>query len=180
MAQRLVLVAHGPTAGTREMVFGDRTELLDPAAVQPTGERVASWGSAPEPACAATARALGGEPVVHDELRGLDTGRWTGRALSEVGEAEPAALGAWLTDPAAAPHGGESLTQLVTRVGDCCDAQPWSDGRNLVVVTPLVARALLVHALGVGAETIFRIDLAPLGRVGLSRSGGPWRLRQLG
>lgn len=180
MAQRLVLLAHGATSGTREMVFGDRTELLDPGAVQPTGERLVSWGSAPEPACTATSRALGGEPVLYDELRGLDAGRWTARSLLEVGEAEPAALGAWLTDPMASPHGGESLAQLVTRVGACCDAQPWSEGRNLVVVTSLVARALAVHALGVGAAAIFRIDLAPLGRVGLSRSGGPWRLQQLG
>jgi broad specificity phosphatase PhoE len=180
VAQRLVLVAHGPTSGTREMIFGDRTELLDPAAVQPWGERVVSWGSAPEPACAATARALGGEPEVLDALRGLDTGRWTGRSLPEVGEAEPEALGAWLTDPAAAPHGGESLAQLVTRVGACCDEQAWSEGRNLVVVTPLVARALVVHALGVEPSAIFRVDLAPLGRVEVSRSGGPWRLRQLG
>jgi broad specificity phosphatase PhoE len=180
VAQRLVLLAHGATSGTREMIFGDRTELLDAGAVQPTGERVVSWGSSPEPACAATARALGGEPVVLDGLRGLDTGRWTGLSLSQVGEAEPAALSSWLTDPIAAPHGGESLAQLVARVGSCCDAHPWSEGRNLVVVTPLVARALATHALGVGAAAIFRIDLAPLGRVGLSRSGGPWRLQQLG
>jgi hypothetical protein len=47
------------------------------------------------------------------------------------------------------------------------------------VVTALVARALLVHALGATPEVIFRIDIAPLGRALISRSRQTWRLTSL-
>jgi broad specificity phosphatase PhoE len=97
-----------------------------------------------------------------------------------VGESEPEELNRWLSDPAAAPHGGESLADLVRRVGAVCDTQDWPQGRSVLVVTPLVARAAAVHALGVGPAAIFRLDLAPLGRVGLSGQARSWRLQQLG
>jgi broad specificity phosphatase PhoE len=89
-------------------------------------------------------------------------------------------LSAWLSDPAAAPHGGESLADLVVRVGAFCDQTSWSDGAHLLVVAPMVARAAAVHALGVPAEAIFRIDVAPLQRVTMSRSADTWRLTGLG
>jgi hypothetical protein len=47
------------------------------------------------------------------------------------------------------------------------------------VVTSLVARALLVHALGAPPEVIFHIDIGPLGRALISRSDHAWRLQQL-
>lgn len=175
-----MLVAHGATRGTRELLFGDRTELRDPAGVHPMGDRVASWSSGPEPACMATARALGGEPEVWSELTGLDVGGWTGRLLSEVAAEDPAGLQAWMSDPDATPHGGESLTDLVERAGAFCDRHRWAPGGNVAVVAPLVARALVVHALDVGPQALFRVDLAPLGRVGLSRHSGRWQLQQLG
>ena len=85
----------------------------------------------------------------------------------------------WLHDAYAAPHGGESLAALINRVGGVLDDHPWPQGRSVVVVTPLVARAAAVHALGAPAEVIFRIDIAPLGRVLISRSDQIWRLQGL-
>lgn len=180
MAQRLILVAHGATAGTRELRFGDRTGLLDPGAVGALSEHVVSWSSAPEPACVATARCLGQQPQLLSSLSGLDVGSWSGCPLSRVAETDPDGLRSWLSDPTAAPHGGESLATLIERVGTFCDGHDWAQGRNLVVVTPLVARAMAVHALGVDDSVIFRVDLSPLGRVGLSRAGSTWRLLRLG
>jgi broad specificity phosphatase PhoE len=110
----------------------------------------------------------------------LDFSRWAGRELAEVGQSEPEGLNRWLSDPAAAPHGGESLADLVRRVGALCDGQDWPQGRSALVVTSLVARAAAVHALGVGPAAIFRLDLAPLSRVGVSGQAGSWRLQQLG
>lgn len=74
---------------------------------------------------------------------------------------------------------GEILNQLIERVGAYCDARNWLPGQNLAVVTPLVARAMAVPALEVEASAIFRIDVAPLGRVGLSRQSSSWRLQHL-
>ena len=92
---------------------------------------------------------------------------------------DPGGLDAWLRDPYAAPRGGESLAELITRVGAVLDDHQWPDGRSVVVVTPLVARALLVHALGAMPEVILRIDIAPLGRALISRSQQTWRLTSL-
>jgi broad specificity phosphatase PhoE len=191
---RLLLVAAGATAGRRALSFGDSGHLVQPERVEPLTSRVNGWFCGPEPCCRQTARLLGGapavldseptvgdsEPTVLDGLGGPDFSRWAGRELTEVGESEPEELNRWLSDPAAAPHGGESLADLVRRVGAVCDTQDWPQGRSVLVVTPLVARAAAVHALGVGPAAIFRLDLAPLRRVGLSGQARSWRLQQLG
>ena len=180
MASRVILVAHAPTAGMRELVFDDRSDVVRPEAVVPLAERVMTWTSGPEPACAETSRLLGGEPAVVAELANADLGSWRGRTLADVGDEDPAGLARWLSDPFATPHAGESLAQLVERVGSYCDRRDWPPGGSVTVVTPLVARAMAVHALGAAPQVIFRIDLAPLARVGLSRHGQGWRLQQLG
>ena len=178
MAQRLLVVAHAPTSATRALVFGKSGEL-------PSGEirrlsgRTACWVRGPEGACEATATRLGGTAEAVRDLHECDFGTWSGRALADVASQDQAGLDAWLRDPYAAPHGGESLVELISRVGGVLDDHRWPDGRSVVVVTALVARALLVHALGAAPELIFRIDIAPLGRALISRSQQTWRLTSL-
>ena len=178
MAQRLLVVAHAPTSATRALVFGDSGE-------PPSGEirrlsgRTACWVRGPEEACEATAARLGGIAEAIRDLRECDFGTWAGRALINIATEDPSGLDAWLRDPYAAPHGGESLADLISRVGHVLDDHHWPDGRSVAVVTALVARALLVHALGAAPEVIFRIDIAPLGRALLSRSQQTWRLTSL-
>jgi broad specificity phosphatase PhoE len=178
MAQRLLVVAHAPTAPTPALVFGgaDEPHTQD---IRRLNGRVASWCSGPEKACQVTATHLGGEAGPLTELRECDFGAWTGRTLVDVAFADAGALEAWLRDPHAAPHGGESLADLINRVGRVLDDHPWPEGRSVAVVSPLVARAVAVHALGAQPEVIFRIDLAPLGRLLISRSDHIWRLRSL-
>lgn len=180
MASRLLLLASGVTVGTRELRFGDSSDLVEPEAHIDWPERMASLASSPEAACVSTARRSGREPEVLPELAGFDAGQWAGRSLDEVAADDPDGVMAWLSKPEAAPHGGESLAALILRVGGYCDEREWPQGRSVVVVAPLVGRAIVVHALGAAADVIFRIDLAPLGRVGLSRQGGGWRLQHLG
>jgi broad specificity phosphatase PhoE len=183
MASRLILVAHAATTGTQDLVFGDESDLTHPELVSAEASRVMSWSCGPEPACAQTAAGLvghSGRADVVTELAGLDVGRWRGRPFGEVVEEDPDGVRRWMTDPSARPHGGESLARLVARVGAYCDGREWPPGRNVAVVTPLVARAMVVHALAVGPEAIFRVDLAPLGRVAVSRHGASWRLQGLG
>jgi histidine phosphatase superfamily protein (branch 1) len=165
---RLAVIAHAPTRSTARAAFGGGDELTRPKAVRPISGRVACWVSAPEPACISTASRLGGIPQVLDDLRGCDFGSWSGRTLSEISAADPVALADWLEDPAATPHGGESLLQLIGRVGGVVDEYAWPEGLSVAV-----------HALSVAAESIFRIDVSPLGRVLLSRATSGWRLQAL-
>ena len=179
MAQRLLLIAYAPTAGARDLVFGggDREVVGEVPTLE---QRVARWVCGPEPVGLATAARLGAVDVeVLTGLRDCDFGSWSGLTLDEVGARDPVALTRWLADPQARPHGGETLAELVGRVGQVVDQQPWPDGRSVAVVPPLVARAALVHALGVAPEAIFRVDVAPLGRVTVSRAAGGWRLQGL-
>ena len=177
MASRLLIIAHAETPGSRALVFGDTS--LPVAAEHRWDVPVERWVSAPDPACRATAEQIGSAVTIADDLAGGDFGRWTGRTLADVGTAEPEAVATWLSDPYAAPHGGESLAAMVARVGTYLDGADWQDGRSAAVVTPMVARALVVHALGAAPEVIFRIDVPPLGRASISRSGPHWRLQEL-
>jgi broad specificity phosphatase PhoE len=178
MAQRVLVVAHAPTSATRASVFGEAGELL-PVEIGQLSGRIAHWVRGPEQACQATAGRLGGTAEAIQDLRGCDFGAWAGRTLIDVASEDPGGLDAWLRDPHVAPHGGETLAELITRVGAVLDDHQWPDGRSVLVVTPLVARALLVHALGAMPEVILRIDIAPLGRALISRSQQTWRLTSL-
>ncbi|MBG0833039.1 histidine phosphatase family protein [Planomonospora sp. ID67723] len=137
------------------------------------GVRVAC---AAERRCVQTATALGlpagGEP--DPLLADCDYGRWRGMTLAEVEAAEPEALAAWLADPAAAPHGGEPLLGLISRVADWLSAA--APGRAVAVTHPAVIRAAVVHALDAPARSFWRVDVAPLARVTLTGRGGRWRL----
>jgi broad specificity phosphatase PhoE len=179
MAQRLLVVAHAATPATMALVFGDPGGSILPAEVRRLNGRVALWVSGPEEACQLTAERLGGNAEPIQDLRGCDFGTWTGQTLVDVAAQDPSGLEAWLREPYATPHGGESLAELINRVGGVLDHHPWPDGRSVVAASPLVARALLVHALGAEPKVIFHIDVAPLGRVLISRSRQLWRLTRL-
>ena len=82
----------------------------------------------PTPRSRATGDALGFAPLVQLALRDCDMGRWRGLTLGEAMAREPEAVDAWLADPRAAPHGGESLLAFITRVGGWLDTRPVEDG----------------------------------------------------
>ncbi len=123
-----------------------------------------------------------------DVLAGCNYGRWTGLELDEVLAAEPAGVSQWLADPAATPHGGESVLDLLARVGQWLDARIHDrrgpNGRDpvrtlLAVADPTVIRAAVVHAVEAGPRSIWRIDVAPLSRTVLVGEPGRWSLREL-
>ncbi len=61
--------------------------------------------------------AVTGVPVVTDEgFRETDFGAWEGLTFAEVRERWPSEMTAWLADPAVAPPGGESFTEVSERV----------------------------------------------------------------
>lgn len=126
-----------------------------------------------------TAAAAGLDAAIDPVLRECDFGSWGGRSLADVHEVDPDAASAWMTDPAACPHGGESLAALLARVGAWMDAQAAVDGRAIAVTHGGVVRAAVVHALGAPAASVWRIDVAPLSVTELHASDGRWTVSRV-
>lgn len=188
MSVRLSLICHAATAATRAARFAGGDEALEPggqaaaAALGETLRRVDAAWSSPALAARQTADALGLHAVAEVSLADLDCAGWAGRSLDEVAAESPAALVAWLGDPDAAPHGGETLQALLDRVGRWLDTQ--RDGgtgsRRIVAVThAAVVRAAIVVALGAPATAFWRLDVAPLCRARLQSRGSGWTLAGL-
>lgn len=185
MAVRLVLVAHAATAASREARFpGD--EPLDErgahaaAAADGALRRVTAAYRGPEERCRQTATALGLDAVADPALADLDVGAWRGRTLTELAADHPVDLRAWLTDPRAAPHGGESVAELVARVAHWLDEFAAEAARIAAVTHPAVIRAAVLHTLGAPPECFWRLDAAPLSQTWLTHDGRRWQLRETG
>ncbi|MDX2676140.1 histidine phosphatase family protein [Streptomyces sp. NY05-11A] len=132
----------------------------------------------PTPRSRTTGDALGYAPLVQLALRDCAMGRWRGLTLGEAMAREPAAVDAWLADPLATPHGGESLLDFITRVGDWLDTRPLGDGDRIVAVAePGVIRAAVVYALKAPPSTYWNIDVRPLSTTTVTGRGGRWNLR---
>jgi broad specificity phosphatase PhoE len=184
MTVRVMLISPAMSAALREARFDDDVPLDEAGASRaraaagagalPNADR---WVSGPSRRCGETAAALGLPTDTEPALRSWDMGRWRGRRLEEVSVGEPEALSAWLSDPSAAPHGGESLLALCGRVGGWLESLLGDAGRVLAVTEPAVARAAIVHALALPAEAFWRLDVAPLTLTELSGRTGRWNLR---
>ncbi|CCK31376.1 alpha-ribazole phosphatase [Streptomyces davaonensis JCM 4913] len=132
----------------------------------------------PTPRSRATGDALGYAPLVQLALRDCDMGRWRGLTLGEAMAREPQAVDAWLADPRATPHGGESLLTFITRVGGWLDTRPVEDGSRVVAVAePSVIRAALVYALKAPPATYWNLDVRPLSTTTVTGRAGRWNLR---
>ncbi|MFJ8002128.1 histidine phosphatase family protein [Streptomyces sp. NPDC096310] len=140
------------------------------------GARTAAVYVSPSPRCRTTARLLGLDARPLPDLAPWAMGRWRGRTLDEVAAAEPRAVSAWLADPAAAPHGGESLLALQARVGRWLDALGQNTPRVVAVAEPDIVRAATVHALGTAAGTFWRFDVRPLTATEFTGRDGRWNL----
>jgi len=182
MTSRVMLISPAISEALREARFDDGCPLdasglrsaKAAAGTLPTAHRVCS---SPTVRCRETAEALGLDALDAPELAALDTGRWRGSTLAEVGAAEPEALTRWLSDPEDAPHGGESVAALCARVGAWLDARAAESDRTIAVAEPEIVRAALVHALGAPASAFWRTDVRPLTAVELSGRAGRWNVR---
>jgi len=84
-----------------------------------------------------------------------------------------------MTDPDAAPHGGESLTRFAARVAAWLDEQAADDGRAIAVTHGGVVKAAVVHALGAPLAAFWRIDVAPLALTELHAHEGRWTVTRV-
>lgn len=182
MPGRLTLICHGSTKATRASAFPRDEPLEDGGAerVQELSPALRRWDRAvTSPALAArqTADALSLDAGMHPALRDCDYGHWGGRRLSDVQAAHPAELAAWLSDPAAAPHGGESLLALMRRVSDWLADRLHDDGHTIAVTHAAVVRAAVVGVLGAPPQSFWRVDIEPLGLLNLRSDKRRWALR---
>ena len=179
---RLTLIRHAPSAATRRSAFPldepPDARGLDEARglASRLGRFDAAW-SGPALRARQTAEALRLDPTVAPELDECDFGTWRGRTLAELHAEDPAAVAAWMEDPAAAPHGGESLLALLERVGGWLSARAGDGSRTVAVTHAGVIRAAVVCALDAPPLAFWRLDVAPLSRTVLHAHDGRWTVR---
>lgn len=185
MSIRLTLICHAATEVTRRAGFPANEPIeasgqVQAAALAPHLGRVDEAWTSPALRSAQTAEALGLRAEDDERLRDLDLGDWTGRSSTALLASEPESFAQWMTDPAATPHGGESVLQLIDRAKNWLDI-PRPDNMRLVAVTHAsFVRAAVVAVLDARATSFWRIDVAPLCLASFQGRPGRWTLRSCG
>jgi len=121
-----------------------------------------------------TARALGLDPIAEPALADLGLGAWAGHALTNLPGEQ---VTAWTSDPASAPHGGESTLELIDRVRSWLDTAAELPEATIGSTHPAVIRAALIIALDARPESFWRIDVPPLTATTLHARARGWTLR---
>jgi len=182
MRLHLLCVASTPAIRSASFPANDPLDTQGRKALGPFAATLPAFDKiliSPNLSAVQTAEIFGFRSETDPMLRDCDFGRWAGRSLSEVQAAEPDALAAWLGDPAAAPHGGESFADVIHRVQAWMDGLLQPSGSVLAITHPTIIRAAIVSALGAGPHALRHIDIAPLSRAKLSGDGRRWTLSAL-
>ncbi len=185
---RLTLVAHGMTSAMAAGRFPADEPLSDTGRRQVEAARdiealdicsEARQLAGPEQRARQTAQLLGLRATTEPRLADLDCGPWRGDTLEGI---RPEDLAVWLTDPARAPHGGESIVDLIDRVAGWLaslteNTQPDNTLPTVAVTHPAVIRAAILLALDIPPKSFWRIDIAPVSRTVMHFRGDCWTLR---
>ena len=179
MKVRVFVVRHGETAYSRERRFAGSRDI----ALSETGiaqcEAVAQRLATAVPAAvyasplerARTSAEIIAKPhrlavTVEAAFREMAFGLWEGLTRDEVAARFPEASRTWRS----APHelrldGGETLVDVAARVGRGLQAlREGRGGQTLVLVThAVVARLLVLAALGLGPDRLWSVDASPGG-----------------
>ncbi len=182
--KRLLLVRHAPTSATRELAFPADEPLDHEACAQAAALAVRLPGasvalSSPARRAIQTARAAGLDPATEPRLAECDFGVWSGCRLTDIDRASPAASKEWMTDPSAAPHGGESLRTFMARVGAWLDEEATLERSVVAFTHGGVIKAAVAHVLKAGATAVWRINVDPLSLTELRAVDGEWSLAAL-
>jgi len=179
MALRLLLVRHAETAWNRDRRYQGWTDtpLSDTGRAQ--AEAVA--GALREPPLAAVyssplqrardtavpiARPHGLSVQVEAAFKEMGFGGWEGLTIEEARALDPAFYARWLAAPAhETPPGAEALADVKTRVVGGLEAlRDEHDGRSVCLVThAVVARILIVEALGLPLDRLWSVTVSPTG-----------------
>jgi ribonuclease H / adenosylcobalamin/alpha-ribazole phosphatase len=177
-----MLLRHGQTPMSVQKRYAGRTDapLTDTGVQQAAAaaKRLATAGlgvivTSPLQRTAQTAQAVaavtGAAVVTDDGFRETDFGAWEGLTFAEVRERWPAEVAAWLADPEVAPPGGESFTDVNTRVIAALDrVLAARAGQTVLIVshvTPI--KMLIAAALLAPPPALYRmhLDVAALSEI---------------
>jgi broad specificity phosphatase PhoE len=185
MLVRLTMICNGATAATRQGSFPS-DEPLEPRsltlakAMRGTLRRADRVWTGPALRARQTAEALSLDASVEPLLADQDHGRWAGKSFVQVQAEEPEAIAAWLADPEAAPHGGESLADVVRRTSDLMRGLIAERGHTVAMTHASVIRAAMLHVLGAPLAAYWKIDIEPLSITDFRSDGRRWVLRASG
>jgi broad specificity phosphatase PhoE len=182
---RITLVCHATTRALRSATFGGDDALDE------TGRAKAARGAgrlgkvdhcwiSPALRARETAAALGLTGEIDERLRDCDYGRWTGLRFQQVLLREPRKLVSWIRKPETAPHGGETIAQLLQRISAWMAERGRDEGHTVAVTHAAVIRAAIVHVIQAQLPSFWRIDVLPLSQTDLRTNGRRWVLRSIG
>lgn len=184
-ATRLTFLCRGATAANRLSRLSSDEPLL--SRERERAERLArllpaydAVFCAPEASARETAAFLAAHPALAEPLRDAAYGRWSGRSVDEIAAEHPGDIQTWLSDPAAAPHGGESFEAVRGRCVSWLDGQHAMGGHRLAVTHAIILKVVLAHVLEAPLSAVWRIDVEPLGALTLTSDGRRWALRFFG
>jgi len=185
MLVRLTMICNGATAATRRGSF-PLDEPLEPRslalakAMRGTLRRADRVWTAPALRARQTAEALSLGALVEPLLADQDHGSWAGKSFEDVQAQQPGDMAAWLTDPNAAPHGGESLADVACRASELMDRLMAEPGHTIALTHASVIRTAIVHVLGAPLAASWKIDIEPLSITDFRSDGRRWVLRACG
>jgi broad specificity phosphatase PhoE len=176
---RLFTIRHGETAFAREQRFaGGRDVLLTPRGRRQAEAVARALGDVFPGAVYASPLARTREsaeviasphrlPVrVEPAFREMAFGEWEGLTRAEVAVRFPDAYEAWRATPdRVLPPGGEPLPGVAARVDRALQAVlAEHQGQTVILVThAIVARLIVLAALGLGPERLWSVDASPAG-----------------
>ena len=181
MNSSITFISHAATPALRRAAFPadealEESETARLQSVRWKAPRAQHILSAPEKRAQMTALSLNLSAFITEDLCDCNFGSWRGRELSEVQQDDPAGLVSWFTDPAAAPHGGESIETLVLRVKAWMDRQR-DAGHTIAVTHPSIIRSAIILVLDAPLQSFWRVDVAPMSLTDLRYNGSTWTLR---
>jgi broad specificity phosphatase PhoE len=179
---RLTWICHGSTAANREARFPLDEPLEDKAlrfalTLVDRLQRADRAFASPALRARQTAETLGLFFQPAPDLADCDYGRWAGRSIAELTQAEPDGLAAWMTKPDAAPHGGETIAAVCSRVEVWMEAQAGLGGHVIAITHPAIIRAAIVNTLRAPLSSFWLADIEPLAIVRMNSNGSRWSLR---
>jgi len=186
----LLLVRHGHTEATQQGLLYSDAKMPMTEKGHAQAQAAAKWATKFKPDVIITGNALrvaesakplaeltGLTPTVVSGFEEWQVGEWEGRTYLDIKKNDPEQYHAWCADPTNnAPPGGESIDDLIVRIGHSLQQLLANDdyaGKNITMVTHSgIIRSILVHALDIPVNNFWRLAIptGSISRVNFSKN----------